>query len=103
MELRDRTMQEQSDYLIILVVIVAFIAGYLLVGFIIKRVQKLRELPSLNEELWRQQEAANEAKRQKSTDVRRPDRALEEREQSRETQDKSGQPERGGNGREDTE
>ena len=51
-------MPEQSNLLMYGVAVVAFVAGYALVSFIIKHMKALKGRPPLNEELWRQQEEA---------------------------------------------
>lgn len=54
---------EQSDFLVYGVMVGAFVIGYLVVGFVIKHLKALKERPPLNEELWREQEKAETARR----------------------------------------
>ena len=55
-------MNEPYDALVILVVIGAFVVGYLVVGFVIRYLKELKERPPLNEEIWRQQTSGENEK-----------------------------------------
>lgn len=59
-------MPEYSDRHVLMVVVAAFVAGYWIVSFIMKRLRDLRNRPNLNEEIWREQEKAAEDRRRKN-------------------------------------
>ena len=61
-------MDESYDALIILVVIGAFVVGYIVVGFVIKYLKELKERPPLNEEIWRQRASGENEKERASLD-----------------------------------
>lgn len=58
-------MREYSDIFVFIVVVVAFIAGYSVVSFLIRYLKELKNRPNLNEEIWRQQAGAEETKRRR--------------------------------------
>jgi len=61
-------MDESYDALVILVVIGAFVVGYIVVGFVIKYLKELKERPPLNEEIWRQRASGENEKERASLD-----------------------------------
>ena len=61
-------MDDSYDALIILVVIGAFVVGYIVVGFVIKYLKELKERPPLNEEIWRQRASGENEKERASLD-----------------------------------
>jgi hypothetical protein len=64
-------MKEYHDYLVVLVVIAAFVAGYWLVSFVMKFLKDLKDRPPLNEEFWRQPSEAEKAKQADQGEERR--------------------------------
>ena len=58
-------MPERFDLLLIFVVIAAFVAGYLIVGFVIKQVKSLKDKPPLNEHYWREEEEKAKQRQQR--------------------------------------
>ena len=71
---------EESDLILYGVTAVAFVVGYLVVGFVIKKLKALNERPPLNEELWREQEKAQAARNQESAggDPNKPEETTSE-------------------------
>ena len=66
-------MEQYSNIIIYSVIIVAFLIGYSVVSFIIKRLQQLKNMPPLNEEIWKQQSKAEMEKEQREEVFRRQD------------------------------
>jgi hypothetical protein len=54
-------MQEYYDVLVVIVVIAAFVAGYLVVSYVFKFVRELNSRPPLNKEFLSQQAEAGKA------------------------------------------
>jgi len=46
-------MEEHSDILVYAVIVVAFLIGYSIVSFVIRHLKELRNMPPLNEEIWK--------------------------------------------------
>ena len=57
-------MQEYSTGILIVVIIVAFVAGYSIVNFIIKRLRELQNRPKWYDETWKQQATSEKDNRQ---------------------------------------
>ena len=66
-------MEQYSNIIIYSVIIVAFLIGYFVVSFIIKRLQELKNMPPLNEEIWKQQAEAEIKKEPRAEVSRRQD------------------------------
>ena len=78
-------MEQYSNIIIYSVIIVAFLIGYFVVSFIIKRLQELKNMPPLNEEIWKQQSKAEIEKEQREAvfgrqDLKSPGNTDEEKE-----------------------
>jgi hypothetical protein len=55
-------VEEVSDLVLWGVVAVAFIAGYTVIGFIVKRLKDLKNRPSVMDEIWREDPASDKSK-----------------------------------------